>query len=448
MIQDSNLGYNILRPIVKYATYCHYNRIVINGREKLPTDGVYIIAPCHQQALMEPMAVLYTENRPVVFMARADIFQKKTLHDILTFMKILPVYRIRDGKSNLSKNEAIFEEAKQVLLDGVPLCLMAEGRHNDRHQLLPLVKGMFRIAGETQLALDKTPLYIVPTGIDFDEYEQPYGNLVVNIGEPIEVTSFMDTYREDEPVALNQMREALASKLSNLMHDIEDKTYYTEIAAVCDIANRSIRHSFDWNNNAWYRFSARQVIAQRLDRVVKNEAPEEPDFVHLAKEFVELCKKHNISHKIVSERWKEWDLACASLAIAAIVALVATNSWALHALLFAIVCNPLPLIPTHLLMRMKIKDTQFRSSVNFGVRTVVSMLYFPICAIIIGCVHGWQWGLIALLTALAVARLNALLHTWLRLWWGNIKWTWLRLRQSHDAKRLIHLQKVMASQLS
>ena len=43
-------------------------------------------------------------------------------------------------------------------------------------------KGMFRIAGETQQKLGDHPLYIVPTGIDFDEYERPYSNLVVNIG--------------------------------------------------------------------------------------------------------------------------------------------------------------------------------------------------------------------------------------------------------------------------
>ena len=66
------------------------------------------------------------------------------------------------------------------------------------------------------------PLYIVPTGIDFDEYEQPYSKVVVNIGAPIPLQPFMDTYRDNEPVALNQMRDALAKALLPQMHDIRN----------------------------------------------------------------------------------------------------------------------------------------------------------------------------------------------------------------------------------
>ena len=205
MIQDENRLYNFLSPLVQFGTRCHYNRFDVHGMENLPTDGAYIIAPCHQQALMEPLAVLNFAPKPPVFLARADIFAKPVIRAILTFLKILPVYRIRDGQENLTKNNDIFDHSRDVLLDGYPLCLMAEGRHNDRHHLLPLGKGMFRIAGETQVKLGKHPLFIVPTGIDFDEYERPYSNLVVNIGKPIPVQPFMETYRDNEPVALNRM---------------------------------------------------------------------------------------------------------------------------------------------------------------------------------------------------------------------------------------------------
>jgi hypothetical protein len=76
-----------------------------------------------------------------------------------------------------------------------------------------LRKGLFRVAGEAQLKLGDRPLYIVPVGIDFDDYELPYSNLVVNIGQPIAVQPFMATYRENEPLALNRMRDALAAAL-------------------------------------------------------------------------------------------------------------------------------------------------------------------------------------------------------------------------------------------
>ena len=264
-IQDNNHLYNLLSPLVQFATRCHYRHFVVRGLDNLPTDGAYIIAPCHQQCLMEPLAVLCIAPKPPVFLARADIFAKPTIRAILTFLRILPVYRIRDGKSSLGKNHAIFDQCRDVLLDGYPLCLMAEGRHNNRHQLLPLGKGMFRIAGETQQRLGDYPLYIVPTGIDFDHYERPYSNLVVNIGKPIPVQPFMETYLEDEPVALNQMRDALTAALSPLMLDIRDNDRYDQIYSLCNSLNRDYRHREGLKNTAWNRFLMRQKIAADVE---------------------------------------------------------------------------------------------------------------------------------------------------------------------------------------
>ena len=97
-IQDNNWIYNLLSPVVQYGFRCHYRSFVVRGIENLPTDSPYIIAPCHQQALMEPLAVLCFAPKPPVFLARADLFNNPTLRRILTFLKIMPVYRIRDGQ--------------------------------------------------------------------------------------------------------------------------------------------------------------------------------------------------------------------------------------------------------------------------------------------------------------------------------------------------------------
>ena len=120
-IQDNNVLYNILSPLVQFGTRCHYQSFVVRGLENLPVDGAYIIAPCHQQALMEPLAVLNFAPKPPVFLARADIFAKPVIRAILTFLKILPVYRIRDGQSNLGKNNEIFDRSRDVLLAGPQL---------------------------------------------------------------------------------------------------------------------------------------------------------------------------------------------------------------------------------------------------------------------------------------------------------------------------------------
>ena len=417
-IQDRNWLYTVLSPLVQFGTQCHYHQFVVQGRENLPADGAYIIAPCHQQALMEPLAVLCVAPKPPVFLARADIFRKPVIRAILTFLRILPVYRIRDGQDQLGRNREIFDRCREVLLDGYPLCLMAEGRHNNRHHLLNMGKGMFRIAGETQLAMGDRPLYIVPTGIDFDDYERPYSNVVVNIGKPIPVQPFMETYRTNEPLALNQMRDALAEALSPLMLDIRDEERYDEIMALCNGCNREMRRREGLRNNAWNRFRMRQKIAQMAERG----------------ELVADGGRWSVDARLHSDHWSVAATLLALLSILLVVAAAVAVPVVRRILLFCLVCYPLPFIPTHLIVRNKVADPQFRSSFNFGVRLVLSILYALVIGIVMAATGGmWMkqvadigawWGLVALAWVHIGARLAAPTVCFLRDTWDNIRyWT-------------------------
>ena len=416
-IQDNDWLYNILSPLVQFGTRCHYNSFDVHGLENLPTDGAYIIAPCHQQALMEPLAVLCFAPKPPVFLARADIFAKPTLRAILTFLKIMPVYRIRDGQDQLGRNREIFDRCRDVLLDGFPLCLMAEGRHNNRHHLLNMGKGMFRIAGETQQALGDHPLYIVPTGIDFDEYEQPYSNLVVNIGKPIPVQPFMETYRANEPLALNQMRDALFEALLPMMHDIRSDEHYDEIMTLCNVLNREMRHRKALKNNAWNRFRMRQHIARQMEGRVEDGAPE-------AQDIAQQCRRLHISVKLLSEHWSLAGTLIGMLIVIAVAAVCCMLPAVRWSLLFCLLCYPMAVLPTHLLVKRKIADPQFRSSFNFGVRFFPSILYTIVIAIVMACCGGaWMsrladigawWGLVAVATVFVCARLAGPVTVFLR----------------------------------
>lgn len=444
-IQDLNIGYELLLPTSVIATHCHYQRTVIRGCENLPKDGAYIIAPCHQNALMEPMAVLAAQNHRVVFLARADIFQKPTIRAILTFLKILPVYRIRDGKSSLSKNEEIFAQSKQVLLDRVPLCLMAEGRHNNRHQLLPLVKGMFRIAGETQRALGDTPLYIVPTGIDFDHYERPYSNLIVDIGQPIAVQPFMEQFEADEAVALNQMRERLTVALKQQMHHVESKEHYEEVYALCHILNRDWRKAKHRSNTAWNRFVTRREIAQHYNALEQSEqVSDSQQSILNSQKYLDICRRLHLDLHAATDPWHPATTLAATLTVAAAVIATALSGPVREGLLWILMCNPLILLPTHLPVKRLIKDSQFRSSINYGIRTVLSLLYTIVITVVVCCTRDLGWGALALATALLVARANAIVHPFLRRWLQNLQLLWLHLTHRSDMRKLNSLQKELA----
>lgn len=456
-VQTFNFIYWFFRPLVCFGAICHYRTFNVRGKDKLPQEGGYMLAPCHQQALMEPLAVLSIVKKSPVFLARADIFNNPTIRKALLFLKIMPVYRIRDGIDSLNKNTEIFEKSRSVVLDGFPFCMMAEGQHNNKHQLLPLVKGMFRIAGGTQSMLGDTPLYIVPTGIDFDEYEEPFSNLCVNIGEPIPVQQFMSTFKENEPLALNQMRSVVSDAMKEQMFDIRSKEHYEEIHTLTQILNKDERKQQKMRNTAMNRFFARKAIAKRLDGMEQQQDSSFESLMQKTRQYMDLCKKIKVTPLQQATEWNPFKIIGSIALIWLVVLACAININVLWAMLFCLACYPIILLPTHKLMPLFIKDTQFRSSVNFGIRFFFSVIYTVVFSLIMGFTHGGAWGMLlpgvsgfwwwlaAFNIPFLMAYVSGPLVSWLRKTWKNIHYSnrmyWYRKEYNQLAEMLSDIRE-------
>ena len=409
-LADFNFFYSILRPLVDYGTYNHYRSVTIRGRENLPQHDAYILAPCHQNALMDALLILLIHPRPIAFLARADIFQKKAQAKALNFLRIGPVYRIRDGRDNLSRNDQVFRNSREVLEKGVPLCLMAEGTHNDKHQMLPLVKGMFRIACGTQKELGDKPLYIVPVGLDYDHYEDLYHNVCINIGKPIDVRPFMAEYETNEPVALNQMRQALAEGLGQQMHNVLANEHYDDEYAYCHLKTQETLKELKLKNNPWGRFMARKHISQQLAQLTEEDKL--PLYAQGAA-FAAEQKQKGVPLWFASKGWTKGKSLLALLAVAFTV-------WAIAPIWkYWLLSNLIVYLPTHLITKYKIKDPQFRSSVNFGIRLFATLLYMLITFIVFICCKGFWTALGVLLLGFVSIHVTPRIFILLRdVWYG------------------------------
>ncbi|MBR3986643.1 MAG: 1-acyl-sn-glycerol-3-phosphate acyltransferase [Bacteroidales bacterium] len=409
-LADFNFFYSILRPLVDYGTYNHYRSVTIKGRENLPQHDAYILAPCHQNALMDALLILLIHPRPIAFLARADIFQKKAQAKALNFLRIGPVYRIRDGRDNLSRNDQVFKNSREVLEKGVPLCLMAEGTHNDKHQMLPLVKGMFRIACGTQKELGDKPLYIVPVGLDYDHYEDLYHNVCINIGKPIDVRPFMAEYETNEPVALNQMRQALAEGLGQQMHNVLANEHYDDEYAYCHLKTQETLKELKLKNNPWGRFMARKHISQQLAQLTEEDKL--PLYAQGAA-FAAEQKQKGVPLWFASKGWTRGKSLLALLAVAFTV-------WAIAPIWkYWLLSNLIVYLPTHLITKYKIKDPQFRSSVNFGIRLFATFLYMLITFIVFICCKGFWTALGVLLLGFVSIHVTPRIFILLRdVWYG------------------------------
>ena len=230
-IQDKSKLYSFLKIFVDWSVKSSYRRYQVEGTENIPKDGCCIWAANHTNALMDPMVLLSATEQPKVFVARADIFKKKSVVKILTFLKVMPIYRIRDGIDAVKHNNESIERATGVLLDHVPFVIYPEATHRPKHSLLKLSKGIFHIA---ESAIEKTkdgsPVYIQPIGIEYGDYFRFRSSVLIKFGKPFNITEFLKEHSDQpQPVTMLKMRDLLTEKLSELIVYIPDDEDYDAI---------------------------------------------------------------------------------------------------------------------------------------------------------------------------------------------------------------------------
>lgn len=273
-IYESTLIYSILRVYTNFTFRRWFSSIEINGSHLIPEGAPVIFAPNHQNALMDAMALLQAAPRPVVFLARADLFKRKFVAKLLNMIRIMPAYRKRDGMHNLKKNEETFNTSVETLLHNSLLCLMPEGGQEEKRSLRPLVKGIFRIAFSAQEKLpDGKFIRIVPVGIDYGNYDHTGRHLIINFGSPISLKNYVDLYAESPALAMNKIKMELSKRISPLMLDIRSEKHYEMAYVSSYLYNSEALDIQDLEDNETNRLAARQYVADRLAQAEQNDNP-------------------------------------------------------------------------------------------------------------------------------------------------------------------------------
>lgn len=222
----SDLYYYPLKLYVVITCHLYFRKLRVVGLENIPAKGPLIYAINHQNSLLDAFVSHSVSWRNPYFLTRADVFNNKFLDKFLRGVKMLPIYRIRDGRDSIQKNDQIFEATKGILSDGGVVGIFPEGSHSLTHKLRPLKKGIARIAFMTDAAADfKLNVQIIPIGIHYESYFSTKGRTLVTYGEPISVSDYKQSYRKDENKAFNELLSELSIRMKSLILNIESKDY-------------------------------------------------------------------------------------------------------------------------------------------------------------------------------------------------------------------------------
>jgi 1-acyl-sn-glycerol-3-phosphate acyltransferase len=384
-IYDKDLGYTILKPIVDWNTKHSYRKIEVTGKENIPTDGAVIIAPNHCNTLMDALVILQAFKDESVFGARADIFNKPFIAKIMTFVRILPMVRQRDGLRNVLKNNETQEIIVDTLENKVRFCMYPEGRHRPAHSLQTLGKGTFRaaLAANSKFG-DKMPVYIVPTGIEYGDYFRYRSTCLITFGEAINVTEFVKGLNvENEVQMIEPLRKELASRMSKLITFIkDDEQLYNKWALTKMLAaDKGLRYG-DFGRSLHKGMLANREIVADIEKACEDKPEEMEKLLEKVAEFDKKRRKKGIS--IYSFRKKNEALNAIGKAFAALIGL---PYW----IFSAIVSSPMWL--TYNLLRSKTRDKAFHNTVGFGVKLALGTILLITYAILAFCLLPWPYAL-------------------------------------------------------
>ena len=419
---NRSLGYALLRGLlVRPALHLFYRKIEVIGAETVPNTGPVIFAPNHQNALMDALAILCTKDRQPVFVARADIFQKPFIIATLHFLRILPIYRKRDGGNSSDNNQETFDLVLKILLSGQSVGIMPEGVHNEIKRLRMLQKGVFRLAMMAQEKYGSSPMIkIVPVGIEYTSTNEFRSDVMVRFGKAIELSDFYDLYVENSAKAFKQMQDVMMEKMREGMVDIANEQHYSEIERLRVLYQRRAIQRLGLNKrNADHRLQAQQQIISTLQEYSASN-PEEMSALCLAvRNYLDVIKKYNTDDSII----KHQRYSLAGLLVRSLLALVGLPFWILG-LLF----NYLPYKISTFASR-NVKDPQFVSSVQFVAGMVIYPLYhfmmIVLLVIFIPCIWGKiimpllmiPLGIFAWEFSLSIKKLDAQF----RFWWNKLR---------------------------
>jgi 1-acyl-sn-glycerol-3-phosphate acyltransferase len=385
-IEKYSARYALLKSVAGFwHNNVFYRKVIVLGRENIKPDDHVIFAPNHQNALMDALAVLFTHKGQPIFLARADIFKKKTIASVLYFLKILPVYRIRDGFSSVKGNDEIFAKTIDVLKNKNGLVILPEGDHAGFRRLRQLKKGICRVAFQSDEATDfSLKIKIIPVGLEFSNYSRFRQVLTVAYGKPIEISEFFDLYKVRPERALNELRSRLSDEMKGIMVHIESEEEYEAIDELRSMING--RFSDDIR---FPKLSRDRILVNKVNQLKSSDPSLYERICSLSIKVKEKAKELNTDYRLLEKKKHPigW-------LIAGMVGIVLTFPLFIYGNIFNLTFLEIP----NLQIR-KIKDPQFHSSIRYGISLALAFVFLPAYLILsLFIFSSWWLGLIIFLT--------------------------------------------------
>ncbi|WP_157972787.1 lysophospholipid acyltransferase family protein [Aureibaculum luteum] len=227
------IWYQLVKVSISTGLFFYYKKIVVKGKSNIPRKGAVLMVSNHKNALIDPLLIATTSPRDIHFLTRASAFKIGLVKWILSTVNMLPIYRLRDGKQALAKNEAIFNYCFDLFNKRRSLLIFPEGTHDIRRWVRPLSKGFTRIAFGVFEKHPDVQLFIIPVGLNYTNADKFGESVSIYYGKPVLANDFYD--QNDFNGSAQKLKDVVSEKMKELTTHIEIENYVETLEKLGDL---------------------------------------------------------------------------------------------------------------------------------------------------------------------------------------------------------------------
>jgi 1-acyl-sn-glycerol-3-phosphate acyltransferase len=344
--------YYWLKYMMRLALTVFYRKRIFTGWDQVPASGPVIFACNHPNSFLDAMIIGAFIKRETHFLARSDVFNTPLKLWILSQFKMMPIYRLSEGKEDLGKNKETFDKCHEVFRNGGAILMFSEGLCIQEMRLRPLKKGTARIALE--YSKDGSPLTIIPTGLNYMRPTKFREDLLISMDTPFNAADFAAEYNENQAKGIQSLSNRLRDGLQNAVIDIRDKKNEKAVEQLVQV---------EYNNGG------------DLKKLIETVKPvyADDDLVALA-EYRFALEESGVRDEVVAGKTSS-----------ILLAIPATVIFGVAFWLYLI-----PIAPAMSIVKNKIRLVEFKDSVLIGASVVFTFLYWVILFFVVGSIGNFM----------------------------------------------------------
>lgn len=217
--------YRLLLFLIRIALKIFCVSIKVHNKKALQQKGPLLIVANHPDSFFDALVIAANCTYPISFLARGDVFTKPWHNFLLRALNMMPVYRQREGKEHLYKNQNSFDASVQVLQSGGTLLIFIEGICLNKNEIQPFKKGAARILQQA-VAAGVTPA-VVSAVITYNGFKHFGKKIFLMLGSTVPAIEFFNSLTPASGAAIerNNFNNHVLQEMDALFKEPPSKKY-------------------------------------------------------------------------------------------------------------------------------------------------------------------------------------------------------------------------------